>query len=193
MLGRVWSMRAILGAPPYAAVDVPVLLDIFGRQNAVYKAYLLFTAAPGALPDTAANTVRYQDEMARAAAALLHVTAAEMDAIEAFWASLPAEGRTPVRRAGAQQMRAGMVDFITGALITLRLPRTTSDNRRILVQALVETADTLARALPRPDRIAVSAQVTAAGAALLPETRGWLAPVVTVFGQTDCTGLCAIQ
>ena len=193
MLGRLWDLRAILGLPPYAAADVPALIDIFDRQNAVYKTYLLFTAAPGALPDTAANMVRYQDEIVRAAAALLHVVAAEMDAIEAFWASLPAEARTQTRRAGAQQMRAGMVEFITGALTALRVPQTTPDNRRILIQALTETADALARALPQPDRVAVGAQVTAAGAALTPETRDRLAPVVTAFARTDCTGLCAIE
>lgn len=193
VLGRLWNMRAILGAPPYAASDVPVLLDIFDRQNAVYKTYLLFTATPGALPDTAANTVRYQDEITRAAAALLHVAAAEMDAIEAFWASLPAEGRTPARRAGAQQMRAGMVEFVTGALTALRLPQLKPDNSRILTQALVETTAALARALPRPDRTALGAQAAAAGAALLPETRDRLAPVVTAFARADCTGLCAIE
>lgn len=193
VLGRLWNMRAILGAPPFAAVDIPVLLDIFDRQNAVYKTYLLFTAAPGELPDTAANTVRYQDEITRAAAALLHVVAAEMDAIEAFWASLPADGRTPVRRAGAQQMRAGMVEFVTGALTGLRLPQLTPDNSRILTQALTETADALARALPRPDRTALGAQAAAAAAALPPETRDRLAPIIAAFARTECTSLCAIE
>lgn len=193
VLGRVWNLRTILGAPPYVAADTPMLLDIFDRQNAVYKTYLLFTAVPGELPDTAVNTIRYQDELVRAASVILHVFAAEVDALAAFWTSLPDEARTPTRRAGAQQAQAGLVEFVTGVMTVLRVPNLKPDSRRILTQTLDETGDAIARALTQPDRLGLSAQITAAEAAQSPEGRGQLAPFVTALARTDCTGVCAIR
>ncbi len=193
ILERLWNVPAILGGPPYVAADVPVLLDLAERENAVYKSYALFVAKPGTLPNTAINTYRFQDEIARATAFLLHLQAAEVQALEAFWSSLPPEDRTPVRRAGAAQLRAGLVEFLTGSLIVLRAPSLRADNRAILTDELARTADVIARALPQLDRAAVGAQATATGAALSPEDRARLAPFTAALSRADCTGLCGIE
>lgn len=193
VLARLWNKPTILGAPPYKAVDLPLLLDIGARQNAVYKTYLLFAPQLDTLPDTAANTTRYQDEITRATAAMLQVQAAQVEALGAFWASLPTGERTPVRREGAQRMRAGLVEFLTGVLISLRLPTLRADNRRILVDALAETAGPLGAGLPLSDRTALTAQVAAAGAALPADERERVTALASTFAGRDCTSLCAIE
>ncbi len=123
VLGRIWNVPAILGAPPYAAADVPVLLEITALENTVLKTYALFAPEPGTLADPAANGTRYQDEIVRSGAFLLHAQAAEVEALAAFWASLPPADRTPIRRRGLQQLRTGMVEFLTGMLMMLRSRR----------------------------------------------------------------------
>lgn len=84
VLGRFWDIKATLGARPYRSVDVPALLEIGDHASALYKAYVLFTPQAGMVPDTAANTLKYQEEIVRAGAYLLHVQAAGFEAIADF-------------------------------------------------------------------------------------------------------------
>ncbi len=182
--GRIPKARAywpcgtgqrILGTSPYVAADVPVLLGIVDQWNKISKTYLLFTAKPGTVPNTAVTTIRYQNELARGVDALMHAMAAVAEAIVPFWESLPDKDHTTVRRAGIQNIRVGLVQTLQEVLTTMRLQNFHADNRRILALAIVETADIISRSLSEADRTAMAAQVTATIQAL-PKKRGLAHP-----------------
>ncbi|KTS25269.1 hypothetical protein NS230_09505 [Methylobacterium indicum] len=193
VLARVWDRQRILGTSPYVAADVPVLLGIVDQWNKISKTYLLFTAKPGTVPNTAVTTIRYQNELARGVDALMHAMAAVAEAIVPFWESLPDKDHTTVRRAGIQNIRVGLVQTLQEVLTTMRLQNFHADNRRILALAIVETAGIISRSLSEADRTAMAAQVTATIQALPEEEGDWLIPALAPFSQPGCTGLCAIN
>lgn len=193
ILARFWDVKATLGSPPYISADVPALLAIADRAGALYKTYVLFTSQSGAVPDTAANTFKYQDEVARAAAYLLRVQAAELEAITDFVKTLPAAEMTEPRRAGLQQVRLGINEMVTSMILMLRSPGQRAANRDILLNTLSDSAATMAASMPLADRMALSAQVEAVLPALSAPEREKALAFKSVFKSTECTGLCALD
>lgn len=193
VLGRFWDVKATLGAPPYRSADVPALLAIADKAGALYKSYVLFAPQPGALPNTAANTSKYQDEVARAAAYLLHVLAAELEAITDFVQTLPAAQMNEARRAGLRQMRLGINEIVTSVTLMLRSPGLRPENRIILLDTFSDTAEALAASAAPADRTALIAQIDVVLPGLsVPEREKALA-FKAVFERKECVGLCAVE
>ncbi len=190
-LGRFWDIKTTLGAPPYRSADVPALLDIGDRAGAVFKTYVLFTPKAGTVPDTAANTTEYQDEISRAGAYLVYVQAAALDALADFVRTLPADQMNAARRAGLRQMRLGITEQVTGLTLMLRSPSLRVENREVLLDALSENAGTLAAATPLADRQAMTAQVDALLPGLSDAERNKVLAIKSAFSSKHCTGLCS--
>lgn len=193
ILARFWDAKATLGTPPYISADLPALLATADRAGALYKTYVLFAPQSGAVPDMSANTSKYQDEIARAAAYLLRVQAAEFEAIADFVKTLPAAEMTEPRRAGLQQMRLGINEMVTGAVLMLRSPGLYTANRNILLNSLADIAVTMSASTPPADRVAMIAQIEAVLPILAgPERENALA-FKSAFERKECTGLCAVE
>lgn len=193
VLERFWNVKATLGAPPYRSSDVPALLPIGDRAGALYKTYLLFTSQPGTLPDTAANTAKYQDEVSRAAAYLLKVQAAELEAMADFVSTLPAAEMTAPRRAGLQQVRLGINEMVTSVILMVRSPGLNPANRDILLSALADNAAVMAASTPRADRAALVAQTEAILPALAGAEHEKALTFKSAFEHGECGVLCTLE
>ena len=193
VLARFWDVKATLGTRPYMSADLPALLAIADRAGALYKTYVLFTPQSGAVPDTAANTSKYQDEIARVAAYLLRVQTAELEAIADFVKTLPAAEMTEPRRAGLQQMRLGINEMVTGAVLMLRSPGLHTANRDILLNTLADIAVTMSASTPPADRAAMIAQIEAVLPVLAGPGRENALAFKSAFERKECTGLCAVE
>lgn len=193
VLERFWDVKATLGTQPYTSADVPALLAISDRAGALYKTYVLFAPQPGALPDTASNTSKYQDEISRAAAYLLRVQAAELEAISDYIKTLPAAEMNAPRRAGLQQMRLGINEMITNLILMMRSPALHPVNRDILLNTLGDSAKVIAATTRRADRAALIAQIDTVLSALTGSQQEKALAVKTAFENTECAALCAVE
>lgn len=193
VLARFWDVEATLGTPPYISADLPALLAAADRAGALYKTYVLFTPQSGAVPDTAANTSKYQDEIARAAAYLLRVQAAELEAIADFVKTLPAAEMTEPRRAGLRQMHLGINEMVTGAVLMLRSPDLHTANRDILLNTLADIAVTMSASTPPADRAVMIAQIEAILPVLAGPAQENALAFKSAFERKECTGLCAVE
>ncbi|MND20761.1 hypothetical protein D3C80_110960 [compost metagenome] len=192
VLDRLWNVEATLGAPPYQAADVPALLTIGDRAGAVFKTYVLFAPQNGTVPDTAANTFKYQDEIARAGAYLLNVYTAELEAATDFVSKLPADQMNEARRTGLRQMQLGITEQVTGLMLMLRSPSLRPENRLLLLDALNGSAIPLAAAISPADRKAVTAQIDAALPGLSQPEHDRAQILKSAFTPQECNGLCAL-
>lgn len=192
-LGSFWNSNATLGAAPYSSADMPALLEIGDRASALYKTYLFATTQPGAIPDTAANTFKYQDEVARAFSYLLQVQVAQLEAITDFVQMLPEDAMTEPRMAGLQQMRLGFNETVTGLILMLRSQGLRSENRGILIDVLSDGANTIATSMPTADRAAIIAQIQTVLPALSKGERQRLKAVQAAFEGRECGTLCALS
>ncbi|WP_337267480.1 hypothetical protein [Oryzifoliimicrobium ureilyticus] len=193
VLSRFWNAESTLGNPPYRATDIPGLMTVGERAALVFKSYALFTAQPGGIPDTNVNAAAYQGEISRAGAYLLKVFAAELEAATDFFATLPKEQMNDARRNGLRQMRLGIMQEVTGIALMLRSPDLRPENRRVLLDALTDTAPSIAAATTPLDRQAMVAQVGSLLPALNDEERAKAETLKNAFAGQDCTGLCLIS
>ena len=193
VLARIWDAEATLGAPPYRSSDIPALLAAGERAGAVYKTYLLFAPQTGSVPDTAANTFMFQDEITRAGAYLLQVQVAQLEAATDFVGTLPPDQMNETRRKGVRMMRLGAVQQITGLTLMLRSPELRPENRGLLLDALGASVAKLAAATPITDRTAMMAQIDAVLPSLSAGERDKAKALTSALGNRDCTGLCALE
>ncbi len=192
-LGRFWDVPATLGAPPYRATDVPALLTIGARSSALLKTYVMFTPQEGTLPDMAANTFKYQDEIVRAGAYALQVQAAALEALADFVKTLPAEQMNETRRAGLRQVRLGITEQVTGITLLLRSPGIRPENRDLLLDALGGAAAKLAQAATPADRAAMAAQIDAVMPSLTEPERAKAQALKSAYTQQSCVDLCTVN
>lgn len=193
VLGRFWDARATLGVQPYRSTDVPALLDIGDRAGALNKTYVLFAPQAGAVPDTAANILKYQDEIVRAVAYLFRAHAAGSEAIADFIKTLPADQMNKARRDGLIKMGLGINEMVTGNVLMLRSPGLRPDNSALLLDALVDTAATFAATFSPIERAAMLAQLDTALPSLTAPERKKVLSIKAAFARQNCAGLCAIE
>lgn len=192
VLDRLWDVKATLGRQPYRAADIRALLTIADRANAVFKTYILFTPQADAVPDLAANTFEYQDELSRSGAYVLHVFAAQLEAITDFAMAMPTAQMNEVHRAGVRQLRLGINQQVTGLALMLRSKGLKSENRLILLDALDHAAVLLASVSPVADRAAMVAQIDAILPDLSASERDKAQSIRSAFTSRECGRLCAI-
>lgn len=120
------------------------------KQTRILQAYTLYSPDPGKTPpNTAKNTVEYQDEITRTRAFLLKTTAASVQAASDFEARLTKEEKTDSRIQGLRQMRVGLFEIISGVALDLRNPASASPTRRC---SLAPSRRTLPASWPGPPR-----------------------------------------
>ena len=145
------------------------------------------------VPDTAANTLKYQDEIVRAAAYLLFVQAAGFEAITDFVKTLPAAQMNKARRDGLLKIRLGISEMVTGNILMLRSSGLRPENRALLLDALVDTAATFAASVAPADRAAMLAQLDTVVPSFTALERGKVLSIKAAFERKECSGLCAIE
>lgn len=189
ILEALWDRKAILGNGPYRSTDVPILLDIFEKENAVFKTYMLYSSDPQKLPQTDQNAAFFQNEVSRSSAFLLTVCSSAVEALADFVAQLKPGEFNDARRQGLQQTRLGIQEFVSSAMIMMRSPALRAENRVIIADALQENAKQLAATMSIMDRQALAA---IASTVTTPEIAPQLRSFTAAMQSTDCVGLCLI-
>ena len=192
-LAALWDFGASLGRPPYHAADIPPLLDVLNKQLRVFKAYVQFAAPSGTAPDSDANAILFQDEIARSGAFMATVSAALMPAFGDFWNHLPDQERTETRKQGLRQARHGQVQLLSGMALILASPDLWPDNAAVLADSLGRNGAALAGALTLGDRAALAGAVRRAAARLSPAAQAQLADFVAAMSNPVCKGLCTVE
>ncbi len=193
VLEDLWNTDASLGKPPYAAADVPKLINILQKQSQVFNAYVNFTPMIGAAPDANKNAATYQDELSHGGAFLMDNAAAALSAMNDFWRTLPEPDRTTARRQGIRQAQQGFSQMITGAALMVRDPAMRQENRTTLTRAIEEYGPTIAASLRPEDRTAIAGAVRPAIEAVPPEDQARLQVFLTALSAPECEGLCTVQ
>ncbi|WNJ88774.1 hypothetical protein [Bosea sp. 685] len=193
VLAALWNAPAILGRPPYASNDIPLLLDILGKETQIMKTYALFSADPALQPDTARNAMLFQDEITRSHVFLIKVIAAAMPAVADFITRLKPDEMNDARRQGLRTMRLGLLEIVSSATLALRSPGLTPENQLVLANGLAENAVALAKGTTRGDRLALVATVQSALTALSPAAQAPLKDVVAALSVKSCEGLCGLE
>lgn len=139
------------------------------------------------------NTLRYQDEASLAMRFSLRCNGLLLGKFDAVVAGWPEAEKTPTRRAGARQSRAGAVQTYTGVLMMAAEPTTRAANRALVLDEAVARVDVYAGLMAPEQRREIIARVDA----ILPAVTN--AGVRRQFGQiraamtrTDCGALCAM-
>ncbi len=192
-LARMWDAPAILGTPPYAGKDTSTLMSVMPVEVALTKSYILFTPKPGTQPDLTANSIAYQDEIARGSAFLMRVFGATLPALDDFVAHLKPEQMTKVRLEGIRRMRLGMLQEVTGLSSTMRSDGLKPENRAVIVAALADSAGPLSAAVLPTDREAMIKTVEPAMPMLTADEKTRMQGFIASMKRTDCKGLCALQ
>ena len=193
VLEDLWNADASLGKPPYAAADVPKLINILQKQSQAFNAYVNFTPAIGTMPDTNKNAATYQDELSHGGAFLMDNAAAALSAMTDFWRTLPERDRTTTRRQGIRQTQQGFSQMITGAALMVRDPAMRQENRTTLTRAIEEYGPTIAASLRPEDRTGIAGEVQTAIKAVPPEDQARLQVFLTSLSASGCEGLCTVE
>jgi hypothetical protein len=193
VLAALWDAPAILGRPPYASNDIPLLLGILEKETQVLKTYALFSADPAQQPDTARNAMLFQDELTRSHVFLVRIVATAMPALADFIARLKPDEMNDARRQGLRTMRLGLLELVSSAALALRSPGLTPQNQLLLANGLAENAVALAKGTTRGDRAALVATVQSALPTLSPAVQAPLKDFVTALSVDSCEGLCGLE
>jgi hypothetical protein len=194
VLADIWNIPAILGAPPYGAADLPVLLEVIQKQTQILQAYALFSPEPGRKePDQAANAVTFQDELTRARVFLLKAAGGALAAINDFSFRLKEEDRTEARAQGLRQMRLGLQEIVVGSALALRGPGLSDANRLLIAGAFAENATGIAAALAPPDRNALVSALQGVRPTLKPEAQKAISDFATAVASAPCEGFCLVN
>lgn len=193
VLDDIWNVQAILGSPPYIGSDIPALLGILQKQAQLVALYTQFSPDASAKANPEANAVQYQDELVRMHEFMLKVVAAGLQAMNSFGAALAPEEKTEQRFQGLRQMRVGLQEIVTNAVLALRNPGLRPDNQLRLARAFSENAVALAAGLAPPDRTALVNAMQAAGPALKPDAQKAVGDFVKTVSAAPCNGLCRLD
>ncbi len=193
LLEQMWSVPGVLGAAPYGAQDMPALINIRDRENVLLNSYLLFAPKPSEEPDRKKNAIQFQDEIVRGEAFAAHLSAVMLTALGDFAAQIKPEQMTDQRREGLKQLRLDIVEQAQAAALVLRTPGLSLDNRKLLVDALADSADEIAAGSTRFDRDGFSAIATSVEATLSPAEKERMESFADAMDRQDCKGLCDLN
>ena len=193
LLERMWSVPTVLGAGPYGAPDMPALINIREKENVLLNSYLLFSPKPSDEPDRKRNAVQFQDEIVRGEAFAARLSAVMLTALADFAGRFKPDQMTDQRRDGLKQLRLDIVEQAQAAALTLRTPGLSLENRKLLVDALADSAVAIATGATRFDRDGFTAIATAVEPSLSPTEKERMEAFADAMDNQDCKGLCALN
>ncbi len=192
-----------LESAPYGVGDIGELMAICGEANRVTMAYALSglkeqmdgTADAEAITRQmvqlmARNIQSYQPELEQLQPFLLRCLARQVQPMADFMATLPAQELTPVRMAGLQQLRGGLMNAYAGHLQSVDNPALSMSYRTRLLGALAENSPLFAAALLPASRQHIAQAARALLDKAPADSRADLQAIAVAMDTTDCTGLC---
>ena len=204
LLDVLSDSHRFLQSQTYDGANIGQLMDICGQANRLSMAYAL-TGLKEHLPPQASaeeiarqmgtvmetNIVAFQQELERLHPFLLRCLATQIQPLTAFTAALPPEELTPIRLAGLNQLRGGLVNSYSGNLMSIGNQALQPSYRTQVVRAMAESSSLFASALQLPARqqIADAARVILADAPL--DNHADIETIIKAMSDPDCTGLCA--
>jgi hypothetical protein len=197
--------KRFLRSQPYAVKDLGNLLELCGMANKAVMSLALFDLKahvdPKGDPKTVAgqvvvlmqkNSETFWPQLRHLHPFLIKCMAKEVPPMTEFTVSLTPEQFTEVRRKGLEQARTGLVELFVGVLQSVGNPNYDERYRAALVQALAESAPSLASALPISARRQIRSIADAAGKSSPPIFGTYLETIRRTLDDTTCKGLCAL-
>jgi hypothetical protein len=144
-LRQAWDADAVVRGRPYAAKDVPLLLDWLDLVKPITAHYVYYKAQPGNQVQLDDNAKTYGDEIAMAAVFNWRLTVSMEPPMSEFMSSLPKDDPTlSVREDGRKQARLGMAQMALGMLQMLEPKAEDHPASRMLSAALLDDIATVA-------------------------------------------------
>lgn len=182
---------ALLGAPPYAASDMPALDSVVTEVRATYQPYIDFLQGAKTVPEMQSRAASIQDEMARYSAFFLRAQAAMMPVLGDFVAHLKPEEINDARLRGLRQMRLGITQMVQGAGLLTR--GATPENQAILVDAVADSAKPIAAGLSMTARAQVAEELHEQFKGLPAPLQARIDAAGQAMASAQCSGLCTLQ
>lgn len=208
LLRTLADADAVFGDEHYGVEDLPAVMAICDKANAVFMRYALsgmrklksrvqagasaseLARRMAALMD--ANILRYQDEALPVSAFGIRCGAKVLPLMTTFAERLRPEEFTEVRRAGLRQMRKGMMNSLVGALAMAGNQAIRAPNQRSVMDAIGDVADVYAAALTTQQRLTVMQVAQSSRSKVSTELKPKVDKLLESVERTDCTGLCAL-
>ena len=188
----------------YDAGNIGQLMEICGQANRVSMAYALSGLKEHVAPQATAedisrqmvslmeaNIMSFPQELERLHPFLLRCLATQIQPLTAFMADLPPQELTPVRLAGLNQLRGGLVNSYAGNLSSIGNQALAPSYRRRVLRAMAESSAIFASALQLPTRQQIVKAATAILADAPADSRPDIETIIKAMSDPDCTGLCA--
>ncbi len=144
-------------------------------------------------PAVEGNMVRFQSDVAMLVDVGARCSAAYMPALADFWAALPVDDRTPVRRAGIQQMRGGFIQTLAGSAALVVDQRVSRANRTRLATMLSVVIGDIARQMPLTQRAELRAGLAPLVARFPAEHADSGARLLAALASRECVELCMVE
>lgn len=198
--------RALLVEGPYSSGEVETDIEICGIANKTTMSLVLFdlkaSLAPLQDPQARAvefealmtrNTLLFQDELMALQPFLFRCLAKQMRGMERFFASLPPEQFTDVRRSGLAKMRKGVLMVFQGGLSIAGEAVFSEVYRDALLSALADSAEAYASVMPLSERMKIVDMMTTSASAKHGRYGAYIERIERAFRSEACSALCAIE
>lgn len=208
LLRTLADANAVFGDERYGVEDLPAVMAICGKANAVFMRYALSgmqklksrVQAGASASELAgrmaalmeANILRYQDEALPVSAFGMRCQAQVVPLMTTFAERLRPEEFTEVRRAGLRQMRKGVMNSLVGTLAMAGNKAIRVANQRSVMNAVGDVADVYAAALTTQQRRTVMQVALSSRSKVPAELKPQVDKLLEAVERTDCTGLCAL-
>lgn len=169
-----------------------VALSFVGSRKDEFKGVPTAQATKTLAERSAANMVRYQDELSFSMRFLAACMAGLVEPAAEFWSTLPESDKTPVRLGGIRKVRQGMTSIYIGLVMVQVDPTSRPANRTLLLEALLTNNARLAQAMTPPDRKEVLDVIAKALPAATGQTKADLIRLRDELASLPCLQLCAL-
>lgn len=203
LLATLSDSHRFLDMQTYNVSNMPVLMDMCQKANLIVVKYSMFdlksnldpkvdmaTRAMQVQKTMAKNIIAFQDELERVQPFLIRCLARGMPVLASFTAALKPEEMTNVRLQGLEKVRNGILGAALGSLMTLNVPAIRDSYKQKMLEALAESARSLAAPLRPTMRRQIVAEIDRVRARVPEKLRPSVATVAAAMTDEKCGGLC---
>lgn len=208
LLDILGDSQAFLDKRPFAAADMPPLMEVCGIANKISVTYMLhglekgmagvdrndMQAAARAMQALAMrNVFEYQDELAILMPFTLRCQARMAPLMEDFIRNLPPEEFTDIRKGGVRQVQNGAFGSYSGYLTMITGTGIKDANLRRMSGTMAEVAPAYASIMQLAQRRQLRELATATKAKVPATLADDLEKVIQAMASSDCNVLCSVQ
>ncbi len=204
LLRTLSDVRGVLGELTVQKAELSELMDVCAN-NTPMTAYMMKGVNQTIAPDSDAekvaeavarltekNIFTYQDELFPLMAFNIHCIARTIPAMTDFAQTLSGEAMTESRKFALVRFQHSVLSTYMGAMLIFKDEAISPANRKILLDALADTANIYAGALQKELRQPIVTLTDGLRSKVGPDLQAWLERINAAMRREDCTGLCQL-